>query len=493
MLTKIKTTLKHSAIYGIGTVTTKLIGFVLLPLYTKHITVSEYGILGVLEITILILSQVLVFGQPSAYMRFYDENQYQDKRKSTLFTLFISLFFIALVLNVVGQFFSSRIASFFSNPEEYTLYFKLCFAVISLRILNTLFLAVLRIKEKSALYAFASVLRILIILGLNIYFVAFAKIGIRGILYAYVIGNGIMLVVLLPRMLSQMIPQFAPDTLKAGLIFGFPLIFTSLAGMLLNMGDRYILKILTNYSEVGLYNLGYKVAGVLNVFLIQSFSLALLPMAYKIYGKKGDKRYYSKMQTYFVFVLLWAGLSLSLFGKELIRILALNPDYWTAYQVVPYIILAYIFSGAKYIASLGLYLKRKTKYIAYNTIGAAILNIGLNFLLIPKYKMIGAAIATLISFVVLFFATYFVSNRFYKIPYENMKFLKMLVLAVVLFSLSTLTASLNILPRILIKIAVIISFPFILYPFNFYEPIEIDRIKQGWYKLTGLRKKKIKS
>ena len=208
-----------------------------------------------------------------------------------------------------------------------------------------------------------------------------------------------------------------------------------------------------------------------------------------MFGQKGDKRYYSKMLTYFIFILFWAGLCLAFFSKEIIELLALNPDYWAAYQVVPYIILAYIFSGAKSVANLGLYLKRKTKYIAYLTIGAAVLNVVLNFILIPKYKMMGAAIATIISFVALYIVTYFVASRFYKIPYENMKLLKMLILTIILFFFSTLTANLNILPRILIKVAIIISFPFILYPFNFYEPIELERIKQGWHKLTGLKKK----
>jgi len=213
-------------------------------------------------------------------------------------------------------------------------------------------------------------------------------------------------------------------------------------------------------------------------------------MAYKMYGKNGDKRYYSKMQTYFVFILFWAGLALSLFGKELIRLLALNPDYWTAYQVVPYIILAYIFSGAKYIASIGLYLKRKTKYMAYTTIGAAILNVGLNFLLIPKYRMIGAAIATVISFVALYISTYLISNHFYKIPYENMKLVKMLIISLIIFFLSTLTTPLPIILRVIIKILLVISLPFILYPMKFYEPIELKRIKQGWRKLTGSNDKK---
>ncbi len=394
---------------------------------------------------------------------------------------------IGLIFNLLGQNLATPISSLFFKPSQFTIYFKLCFYIIFLRIINNLFLSVLRAKEKSVFYATANIIKIAIILGFNIYFVAFAKIGVKGILYSYLIGDGILFLILFPNMISEMIPKFDSKILRSALSFGFPLIFASLAGMLLNMGDRYILKLLVDYKEVGLYNLGYRIAGVLNVFLMRSFTLSLLPIAYKMYGKEGDKRYYSKMQTYFVFVLFWAGLGLALFGKEIIKVLALNPDYWSAYQVVPYIIFAYIFGGARSVVSLGLYLKRKTNFIAYNTIGAAVLNIGLNFLLIPKYKMMGAAVATIISFVTLYFVTYFVANRFYKIPFENMKLVKMLILAIVLFFLSTLTTNLNILPRILIKVAMLISYPLILYPMNFYEPIEIIRLKGAFRKWSNIR------
>ena len=485
MLRNIKHTLKHTIIYSFGNIATKLIGIVLLPLYTTHITVAEYGVLGILEVTIMILNRLLIFGQRHAFLRFYDSEEYKDKRKSTLFTIFIFLLSIGLLFNLIGQSFVTKLSSLFFNSAEFAVYFKLCFYIIFLRIINNLFLSVLRAKEKSVFYATANIIKIAIILGFNIYFVAFAKIGVKGILYSYLIGDGIIFIVLVPNMISEMILKFDRKILYASLAFGFPLIFSGLAHMSLNMGDRYILKLLVDYREVGLYNLGYKVAGILSVFLIESFTLGLLPIAYKMYGQKGDKRYYSKMLTYFVFVLFWAGLGLAFFSKEVIKLLALNPDYWLAYTVVPYIIIAYIFSGAKSVINLGLFLKRKTNYIAYNTIGAAVLNIGLNFLLIPKYKMIGAAVATIISFVALYFVTYFVANRFYKIPYENIKLLKMLALAIVLFFLSTLTANYNILPRILIKVAIIISFPFILYPMNFYEPIELLRIKQSWKKLRN--------
>ncbi|MCK4357517.1 MAG: polysaccharide biosynthesis C-terminal domain-containing protein [Candidatus Cloacimonetes bacterium] len=482
MLQKIKYTLKHTTIYSLGNITTKLIGIILLPLYTKHITVSEYGVLGILESTILILTQVLILGQQHAFLRFHDLEEYKNNRKTTLFTIFIFIVGISIFLNLIGQCFATKLASLFAKPVDFTIYFRLSFYIIALRLINKLFLNALRAKEKSTFYVIGNILKLAIVLGFNIYFVAFAKIGVKGILYSYLIGDAVLFLILFPNMIFEMIPKFNRKILIASLTFGFPLIFTALAGMLLNQGDRYILKYFVDYREAGLYILGYKIAGVLNMFFIQSFSMSLLPIAYKMYGQKGDKRYYSKMLTYFVFVLFWAGLGLALFGKELIKALALNPDYWLAYTIVPYIILGYIFSGARSILNLGLYLKKKTKYIAYNTIGAAVLNIVLNFILIPKYEMIGAAVATVISFITLYFVTYFVANRFYKIPYENMKLVKMLILAVVLFFISTLTVNLNILPRILIKVAIIILFPFILYPMKFYEPIEILRIKQSWQK-----------
>ena len=482
MLNRLKNTLKHSAIYSIGNISTKLIGFVLLPLYTKHITVSDYGILTIIEVTILILTQVLVLGQTHSIIRFYNLREYEENRKSIFFTLFTFLCAIVLLFNLISQPLTSKLSSFFSAPSEFAFYFRLSFYIISIRIINSFSLSVLRAKEKSAFYATGNIIKTAIILGLNIYFVAIVKIGVKGILYSYLIGDGILFLILLSSMVSEITPKFNYKILRDSIPFGFPFVFASLAGTLLMMGDRYILKLLINYREVGLYNLGYKIAGVINVFLVQSFQLSLFPSIYKIYGQKGDKRYYSKMLTYFVFVLIVSGLALSMFGSEFVKLLALNPDYWNAYKVIPFITLAYILFGARLTVSIGLFLKKKTKFIAYNTIGAMILNIGLDFLLIPKYKMIGAAVATIISSILLYIATYFVANRFYKIPYENVKLVKMLILAIVLFFLSTLTTNLNILPRILIKVAIIISFPFILYPMNFYEPIEILRIKQSWQK-----------
>jgi len=486
MLNRIKKNIKHTAIYSLGNIATKLIGIVLLPLYTTHITVAEYGILGILEITILLLTQLLILSQNQALLRFYNLNEYRDKKKNTLFTINIFLVTIGLVFVLMGCTFSNKLSLLFSKPAEFSIYFRLSCLIIFIRVLNNLYLSVLRADEKSRLYTISNIVKLLFIMGFNIYFVAFARIGIKGILYSYLIGDGVLFLILFPGRIFEMTPKFDSKILKAALIFGFPLIFSSLSHMLLNMGNRYILKLLVNYEEVGLYNLGYKVAGVLNMFLIQSFTLGLLPSAYKMYGQKGDKRYYSKMLTYFMFVLCWSGLGLSLFSKEVIKLLALNPDYWAAYTVVPVIVLAYVFSGGKSVTSLGMYLTGKTRFIAYNTIFAMLLNIGLNFLLIPKYGMMGAAIATLITFIVLYVISQIMSNRFYKIPFDNRKILNLLLLSIVLYFIPYLFYDMRLITNIIVKILILISFPFLLYMFNFYEEIEIETIKKIFFKIVKI-------
>lgn len=479
MFDKLKHSLKHTAIYSLGNIATKLVGIVLLPIYTTHFPVSEFGILGILEVSIMILTQVFLLGLPNAFLRFYGETEDVQRRKSILFTILTFLLATSVILLAAELISSDKIASFFAERERFSRYLKLMFIIIFLRVLSFFFLSVLRANERSVLYTAGNLTKIFLTLGFNVYFVAFAQIGIIGVLYAYVIGEAILCLLLLPNIISNLAPKFDRKILRESLIFAFPIIFASLGSMILQMGDRYILKLLVNYKEVGLYDLGYRFSSLMNVFIIRSFSLYYLPQAYKMYGKKGDKRYYSKMLTYFVFGLCWVGLGISLFGKEIIKTFALNPDYWPAYKIIPIVALAYVFSGAGVVVNVGMFLKKETKYIAYTTLAAAAINILLNFALIPYFAMFGAAAATLLSFLFLFLISYLVSNRLYSIPYEVYKIGKMVAVIIGLYAVSTLSFELNTLLQIIIKIVLLAVFPLVLYYWKFYERIEIQKIAES--------------
>ncbi|MCX6150414.1 MAG: oligosaccharide flippase family protein [Ignavibacteriales bacterium] len=480
MLANLKYFARHSIIYSVSNVAAKAIGVVLLPLYTKYISLSEFGILGILEVTLLIAVEFLNLGQGQSLVMLNNSQEYLGKRKSMLFSITSFSVIVCLVFILLSEALLPSISKFFSEPSEFYNYLRLCVYIISLRLLNSLFLNKVRADERSILYTGINLLKLSVSLGFAVYFVAFAKIGILGVFYSYLIAELLIFIILLPLMIPHMSVSFDKKLVLLSIRFGIPLIFGSLAMMLLNVSDRYILKLYTNYATVGLYDLGYRIAGVLNMFLIMPFTLALMPLAYQFYGKDGDKRYYTKIMTYLTFILVWAGLALSMFGKEIIKVFALNTQYWNAYHVVPIVVFSYVFFGMRIVASLGMFLTKNTKYVAYTTTAASLFNIGLNFWWIPIFGMMGAAYSTLISFVLLHFVTNYYSNKYYKIPYENSKLAMCITIGVVLYLISSQVNDFQTIVRFPVKIILVFLFPFILYVFKFYEQVELSAI-QGFF------------
>ena len=475
MLKNLKYFLKHSAIYSISNIVSKGIGIILLPIYSSFITVAEFGVLGILEITISIIFEVLNLGLGTALVMLNNYEGYKHKKEAAFFTIFFSSLFVCSIFLIVGKLSLPGIVSYFGNPAEFGRLFNLSIYIIVLRVLNNLLSNKLRAEEKSISYTVVNLIKIFLSLGFTIYFVAFRKIGIIGVLYSYVISESTILIIMIPYMIKNMQLRYDTGLLKTAIKFGVPLIFSTLAMMVLNVSDRYILKFFANYRTLGLYDLGYRVAGVINMFFIIPLNLTLIPIAYKMYNKEGDKRYFSKMLTYLTFLLVWTGLALSLFSKEIIRTFALNPDYWPAYQVVPVVVFSYVFFGMRLVSMLGLYLTKNTKYVAYTTLIAAIVNIVLNFIFIPMWGMMAAAFTTLVSFIVLYILSDKISGRYYKIPFEYAKIIKVIFIGL-LFYLISLSVNVSFIFDILLKFVLIILLPFSLYLIGFYESIELERI-----------------
>ena len=265
--------------------------------------------------------------------------------------------------------------------------------------------------------------------------------------------------------------------------FSYPLLLTSMAGIILTISDRYVLRFISDLSYVGIYSLGFKIANTLRVFIITSVNLAIQPMIYKMIDQPDNKRFYSKIMTYFSFGLMICALGLSLFGREMIKFLSkTNPDYWNAFTIVPVISLAIFFGMLRDVSLTGINITKKTGVNARSIVFVSALNIGLNLLLIPRYGYLGAAIATLISQFLYFILIYYFAQRYYRINYEIGKVIKILAAGIVIYCLSVLTNDMSLLARLLIKTFLLVSFPFTLYPMKFYESIELERLHGFWIK-----------
>ncbi len=478
MFKSLKTTLKHSVIYGLGNISSKLVGFLLLPLYTEHLTVDEYGILTILEISTQILVSIFSFNISTAMLRWVAETVDKDHQKTIVFTTLVSTTVISILLFLIAIPFTNELSTLFFGTNKFSNYIVLLFLTSSLGIHNLFPLTLMRLREKSVMFATLNTLMFTITLLLNFYFIAHLKMGVEGILISLLIGQIFLSLITIPLVKANINLKFQFSILKEMLSYGLPLVFTTVFALLLTMSDRFIIKYFHGDASVGIYSLGHKIASVINMLIIQSFQLGFLPIAYKKAGEPDSQRFFSKTLTYYTFVLIISALAISLFSKELIMVLAQKKEFWDSYSVIPIISFAFVLKGIQVTFSLSFHYSKKTSHNAVIVIIATVINFVLNVIFVQKYGYIGAAYAMLISIFVMMWLSYYYGQKVYYINYETKKLYILVCLGIVLYFISTLFNDLNIYLNLTAKFLLICLFPFILVPLKFYESVEISTIKK---------------
>lgn len=419
MRNQLKTVFGQTAIYSLGNISTKLVGFVLLPLYTGYLTTAEYGILALLEVVNQILIAIFTLNLPTAMLRWCAETEEETEEKSIIFTVYISLLLIAVALFVAGYFAAGSISELLFGNAEYSDYIKVMFLASALNVANRHPLNLLRHRQKAGMYAAINVLKLSIILLLNIYFVAYERMGVMGVVVSLAIGEAFLSLATVVFIFRNFIFRLKIKILKEMLNYGVPLVFAALSSIALTFSDRFILQHYFGESEVGVYSLGYKIAAVINMFLIQSFSLGYLPFTFRQLKEPDSEKLFSKVMTYYTAALFYSALILSLFGKEILLLFSKNAEYLPAYTVIPFIALAFVFRGMQYNLSLSFHFSKRTGINAVIIVGAAILNIVLNYLIVPVYGFLGSGIAMAVSFLAMLIVTVKPAQANYRIPYET--------------------------------------------------------------------------
>ncbi len=480
MIRDLRKTLKHTAIYGLGNISNKLVGLLLLPLYTDYLTTSEYGILSSIEISSQLLIVLFTINLPQAMLLWSATEKNIEKEKSIIFSTLMGIAFIAVIV-VVGLFpFNKEFSLILFESDKFSVYFQLLLIWFFFGSLNKVPLSLIRLREKATFFSVLMFVKFLLILVLNIYFVAFANLGVEGIVYGQIAGEIFALILTAPMMLRNMKVRFELSVLKNMMIYGIPLAFTSISSLLLSSGDRYVMLYFLSSSVVGIYALAQKIGGVINVFLLNSFQQGFMPIAFKMFDQKNSKRFFSKVLTYYTLILASAALFLSLYSKEVIHLLT-EKSYYESFAIVPFIAFAFVIKGINSVFTLGYHYSRKTGVYAVIIVSGMILNITANIFLIPWLEMYGAGISMLGSYIFMAVLSYMHSRKLYFVPYEIAKVLKILLLSVSLFLISVYLPNINFVIDILIKLILLISFPFLLYFLNFFEKVELENIERIWH------------
>jgi O-antigen/teichoic acid export membrane protein len=479
MLNTVRSSLKNSIVYGLGNVAVKLIGFLLIPLYTdpKFFSVDDFGFIGLLDISGLVLIAFLGSSLPQSLNRWYWDKDHLGNQKTVFFMTLVMQILISVSFCLLLMPLARNFSGIILHTPDYGRVINLVIISSGLQAINTIISTLMRLQSRSVLYTVTNLIKLVVVLTLTIYLIVFRKMGVEGIYLAQVIGNSFFIVILLGYTARNIKISFDWTLAKSMFIFGIPLILANISGVALNVIDRYSLNSWDLMKYVALYTLAFKISSVLKLVIVDSIKMAISPMIIQKIHAPDNMRFYSKILLYSSYVLMLGIIAISLFSFELIKVMAKSNQYWEAYIIVPVLCLSVFFVNLKDISTNGLFIVKRTKILGIIVFVASVLNLLLNFVLIPLWGIVGAAMATLTAQLLYWLITYYYSQREYFIPYEIKKVLIMLLVGSILSSAGLVINDFHLVLRLIIKSACVISFPFILALFNFYEPAELKAIR----------------
>lgn len=471
---RIKSLLRHSMVYGAFEFLGKAGSFLLVPLYARTLPSSDYGIIELFAVTASALLIFTVMGFNSALTRYYVVEQTASGRSSFFQTSFLCVSVTGGLLTVILFVSASAFSEMLFGTTAYAPFCRVLVLTVFLDSLGTMFLALFRAQSKPLKYSWINLGKLVITVSLNVYFVGILNLGISGVLFGNLIGSSVGFLAGLLFATGEQWGTFSWAQAKSLAHFGVPLLFSGLGLFLMNSSDRYFLKAYATLSDLGVYAVGYKIGMVMSI-AVSAFTVAWPPIMFRISADPHAKETFSKILTYYTFVTGALFLGVSVFRIEIVTLIG-SPEYMRASQVVPFILMSYLLQGVYYILSAGVTITDHTKAVPVIVGTGTLINTAANLILIPQYGIMGAAVATVISYAVLPIGMFLASQHYYYIPFEGHRLLKLSLVLGLLLALS------YVIPQgggtfLVLRFLIVSLLPILLYVWKFFSPEEIIRVR----------------
>ncbi|WP_026882552.1 lipopolysaccharide biosynthesis protein [Clostridium akagii] len=474
--------LKHIMNYGVATIITGIGSFILIPIYTRYLTPSDYGIVDLMNTTSNLLSMFLALGLNAAFSVYYYSSKSTDEIKEYFSTIINVIMVFSLI--IIGTLVATNNMSphgFIKNVPKF--YLNISFLSSGFTVFIQFPMSILQYKEKSKQYGLFSIFQFLISTVLNIIFVVFLKKGAEGIIISQLVVS--IMFFIIAATLSKNIYCLHIDfsKMKNLLRVGIPVIPHAMAGWCITFVDRIIINNYVDTNSLGIYSFGYKI-GTIMLVIVSAINQAWSPIFMKTANDKKEvaKQIFNNINRYYIFAVGIFALILSLFSKEIATLLA-PKTYLNAYYIMPFIFISYFFNGLYFMIVNSLFYSRKTYFLPISTGLAAIINVMLNLIFVPIYGIYAAAVVNLITYIVLFTCVYIINLKIYKI---NMPISTIIIYlsinTLVVFSMIKLNISWL---TIIIKICLTIIIICLLYYISINKK---ERIKTKQFLLKVLNK-----
>jgi O-antigen/teichoic acid export membrane protein len=469
----------NSAIYIVGDILTRGTIFLLIPVYTRHLSPAEYGnwsvLLSLISLVSIIFSLQLSSSLTINYFQISD-----DKRGELITTLLITTLFTSVIFFSIFTFAGiGRVDLFFKGVTKFN--YILSMGVCFFAAMNTIPQALMRLRQNAMVSVVINSISYLLGVLMGVFLLTHLDLGVTGLLLGALVANLLSVLAHIFVVRNNLIPRFSLSIVYSSLAVSLPIIPHMLSHWGLNLMDRLVLQNYLPLSEVGVYQLGYQIGTAFQIIVI-AINSAWTPYFMQNFNKKNQQPILKTSSTWLVVFMTWSALALMLFLPVVAQWI-IPIEYSASVKIIPWIITGFLFVGFyQFWVNIILYYK-KTMVVPIVTIAAAVSNLALNLALIPIYGYIVAAINTAISYFILACLAGLIALKISSFTFDYFRWGKSIAVGGVLYLLALLVVGFT--GKIYffwVCIITILIYPFILWRVDFVS----DDEKIYLQKITGV-------
>jgi O-antigen/teichoic acid export membrane protein len=464
--------------YQVADLVSKVMAVLLLPVYTRYIDPSGYGVVELLANSVIFASIVVRFGIIESFLRFHFSDEDAERRqalarRAVAFLLVTTTIVAAALAAAAGPL--SRLILGHRDTATFLV------AVLGLWTFTNLELAygLLRVTERIRAYALASLANVIMTIAGSVVLVVGFHDGPRGLLIANYGASTIVLVALWLSMRSELAPRSVPgvERLRVLLGFGLPTVPAEASVYALSVVDRYFIQFSRGAAAVGLYSIAIKLAGTV-AFLVRAFQYAWPPLAYSVRDDAEAARVYGLVATYYLLLSGWVVAALALLGRWVLRVLT-APRFYGAHGALTWVALGWALYGL-WVVFLVIAGRAKvtTRNFPASLVGLAV-NVGLLFALVPGLGITGAGIALCGAYVAMLTVMHLLTRHAFAVDFEWARILHLSIVYAGVSVAGELLVPSHGAAGLLIRVVLVAAMPAILAATGFLHDQELAGLRSG--------------
>lgn len=419
MFSQLKRLGADSLLYAFMNVGTKLIAFILFPLYAHYLVdTSLVGLLQLVDTNVSMLTFLVIFGTDSALAYYYFEYKDKETREKyvrSVMTFRISIVILLFVVFLIGGEWLSVLL--LDVPGQATLFY-IALGTLCLDTILTLVLTILRYDFHTKKVVAMTVAKMLLIAIVSLLFLMFVWTSLEGILLARLISVAIIVLVLIKQVRVYLKPLFDWSILKKILVYATPLVPASLAFWIIANANNYFIRGYGTIGDVGLYGTAIKFATFITL-LTSGIQLAWRPFSMSLKDKESSPKLFSTLYAAFLLIGSFGVLALATVMPWVI--LVMPEQFRIAFQYVAPISIATFLSFYYMIVSTGIFYSKQTKHISIAFGIAAVVSVILNFIFVPSLLIWGTVISYISAYCLALFMVFRKSQKLYYVPFSGFK------------------------------------------------------------------------